>query len=123
MNKKTLSPLEQEIMVVVWNLKKCHAREVLNKLKKPLAYTTIATILQRLYKKGMVGKTSEGNIFVYSPKSTSEEYSKKIAKSFLLNFFESFGDSAIVSFAESVESLPKNKKAEFLNLLNSHNEA
>lgn len=123
MNKNALSPLEQEIMVVVWELKKCHAREVLNRLKRPLAYTTIATILQRLYKKGMVIKTNEGIVSTYSPNSSSEEYSKKIAKSFLLNFFESFGDSAIVSFAESVESLPKNKKEEFLSLLNSHNEA
>ncbi|OGD81605.1 hypothetical protein A2572_04475 [Candidatus Collierbacteria bacterium RIFOXYD1_FULL_40_9] len=122
MIERKLSPLEQEVMVVVWKLKKCHARDVVKKFEKvkPLAYTTVATLLDRLYKKGMVKRKSEGNVFVFSPKSSSEEYSKKIAKSFFNNFFDSFGESAIVSFAESVESLPKEKKEDLLKLLGTH---
>ncbi|OGD73630.1 hypothetical protein A3K29_05940 [Candidatus Collierbacteria bacterium RIFOXYB2_FULL_46_14] len=117
-----LSPLEQEVMVVVWDLKKCHVRDVVNKFgkAKPMAYTTVATLLDRLYKKGMVNKRNEGMAFVFSPKSTSEEYSKKIAKSFLNNFFDSFGESATVSFAKSVESLQKEKREELLRLLGTH---
>lgn len=122
MTQKKLSPLEQETMVIVWSLKSCHVREVMNKFKKPLAYTTVATLLQRLHKKGMVCRKNEGSVFIYSPNSTSVDYSKKIAKSFLHNFFDSFGESAMVSFAESVDSLPKVKREELLKLLTSHHE-
>lgn len=121
--KKKLSPLEQEIMITVWELKKCHAREVMNEMKKPLAYTTVATLLQRLYKKGMVNRKTEGVGYVYFPKSTSEQYSKNLAKSFVHNFFESFGESAAVSFAESVENLPKERREVLLKLLKPSNES
>ncbi len=122
MTQKKLSPLEQEAMIIVWNLKSCHVREVMNKFKKPLAYTTVATLLLRLYKKDMVSRKNEGSTWLYSPKSSSESYGKKMAKSFMVNFFESFGESAIVSFAESVESLPRKKREELLKLLTNHNE-
>lgn len=109
-------------MIVVWELKKCHARDVVSKFgkTKPLAYTTVATLLDRLYKKGMVSRKIKESVFVYSAKSTSEEYGKKIAKSFLNNFFDSFGESAMVSFAESVESLPKKKREDLLRLLRTY---
>jgi len=122
MIQKRLSPLEQEVMIVVWELKSCHARDIVSKFEKtkPLAYTTVATLLDRLYKKGMVNRKNEGSVFVFSPKSTSEEYSKKIAKFFLNNFFDSFGESAMVSFAESVESLPRKKREDLLRLLRTY---
>lgn len=124
MKYKILSPLEQEVMNIVWELKSCHIRNVLEKIgkTKPLAYTTVATLLQRLYEKGMVNRKSEGLAFAYSPRFTRKEYCKNIAKSFLHNFFKSFGESAIVSFAESVENLPKKKRKDFLKLLGTHYE-
>ena len=82
----------------------------------------MATLLQRLYEKGMVHRESEGLAFVYSPKLTRKKYSKNIAKSFLHNFFKSFGEPAIVSFAESVESLPKKKREDLLKLLDTYYE-
>lgn len=125
MQYKILSPLEQEVMGVVWELKNCRIRHILEKIgeTKPLAYTTVATLLHRLYEKGMVGRKSEGLSFVYCPKYTREEYGKTVAKSFLHNFFKSFGESAIASFADSVESLPKKKRNDFLKLLSEYHEA
>ena len=122
MQRKTLSPLEQEVMNIVWELNNCQVKNVMEKLSKnkPLAYTTVATLLQRLYEKGMVRRKSEGLAFVYSPKYTQEEHGKTVAKSFLRNFFKSFGESAMVSFAESVESLPKKKRKDFLKLLGTY---
>ena len=124
MQRKPSSPLEQEVMNIVWKLNNCQVKNVMEKLSKnkPLAYTTVATLLQRLCEKGMVRRKSEGLAFVYSPKYTQEEYGKTIAKSFLRNFFKSFGKSAMISFAESVESLPKKKREDFLKLLGTHYE-
>lgn len=122
MQQKNLSDLEQEIMNIVWNLKKCKVRDVLYQVseKKKLAYTTVATILQRLHDKGLVKKEGEGIAITYSPKLSRENFSKSMASSFLKKFISSYGDTAIASFVESVEDLPKDKKEYFLRLLEEY---
>lgn len=124
MKTKLLSELEQELMNIVWECGGCSVRDVLGKLKgkKQLAYTTVATILQRLYEKGLVIRTDNKFVIRYSPKLSKENYSKKMAKTFITKFFSSFGDAAIASFADSIETLPKEKKDYFLKLLKKQNE-
>ena len=119
MPQKVLSPLEQEVMNIVWELKECSIREVVVNLnqEKKLAYTTVATLLQRLFEKGLVSKTSHSIVLSYAPKVTKEMYGKKMAKSFIHTFISSFGEAAIVSFAESIDKLPKDKKNYLLQLL------
>lgn len=121
---KSLSPLDQEIMNIVWNCQTCSVREVLEQIRKEkeLAYTTVATILTRLYDKGLLKRSEKNSIVYYSPKISRQDFGKKVAGSFFTNFFQSFGDTAIASFAESIEELPKEKKAYFLKLLEKHNE-
>ena len=122
MKSKALSDLEQDAMNIIWEYGHCSVRDVLERInkKKKLAYTTIATILQRLYDKGLVTRTNNEVVFYYSPKLSKENYSKNMARSFIAKFFNSFGDTAISSFAESIEELPKNKKEYFLKLLIKH---
>jgi len=124
MKLKALSELEQEVMNVVWEINTCSVRAVLKRIskKKNLAYTTIATILQRLYEKGLVVRNNKDFVVHYSPKVSKEAYGKSIAGSFLTTFFQSFGDTAIASFAESIVELSKEKKDYFLKLLEKSNE-
>lgn len=122
MKTTSLGELEQQIMDIVWERKQCSAREVLTKLEKnkKLAYTTVATILQRLYEKGLVKRTDDNSGYIYSPKLSKESYSRNIARSFLKKFINSFGDTAIASFAQSVDKLPTKKREYFLKLLEEH---
>lgn len=123
MVQKSMSKLEQEVMAIVWKCKSCSVRDVMAKLYNTrLAYTTVATILQRLYKKGIVARKEQGVSFVYLPKVTKETYAKKLAQVFMRNFYSAFNDTAIVSFAESIETLPKEKKSYFLKLLQDKND-
>ena len=124
MKVKALSELELEVMNVVWDLKACAVRDVLAQISKDkeLAYTTIATILQRLYDKGLVSRNNRDFVVNYTPKISKAQYSKAVAGSFFTKFFDSFGDAAIASFAESVDELPKEKKEYFLRLLEKSNE-
>ena len=109
-------------MDIVWEKKSCSAREILMILKKErkIAYTTVATILQRLHDKGFLTRKENKSGYVYSPKLSKERYSKNVAQSFLRNFIISFGDTAIASFAESVDKLPQKKKKYFLKILEEH---
>lgn len=125
MKQKHLSDLEQEIMNIVWTLDVCSVRDVLDVINKDrhLAYTTVATILQRLHEKGLVTKKGEGLAFLYSPKLSKEIYSKNLAQSFISKFFNSFGDLGLASFAESIDKLPKKKKEYLLELLENYDKA
>ena len=112
MAQKSMSKLEQEVMAIIWKCKSCSVRDVMSKLSNTkFAYTTVATILQRLYKKGIVARKERGISFIYLPKVTKETYAKKLAQVFVKNFYSAFSDTAIVSFAESIETLPKEKKS------------
>ena len=118
---KHLSPLEQEVMNIVWNFKQCTVRDVLGKLKsKKLAYTTASTILTRLYEKGMLEKLGKDFVIIYKPKLQKKEYGKKLTKLFMQTFFTNFGNVAVSSFAESIEELPENKKEYLLKLLKEY---
>jgi predicted transcriptional regulator len=72
MQQKALSPLEQEAMNIVWQLKECSIRDVMERINqdKKLAYTTVATLLQRLVEKGFVHKNTETSVLSYTPTLT-----------------------------------------------------
>lgn len=123
MKQKQLSQLEQQVMQIVWQDRACSVRDVLSKLHKKYAYTTVATILQRLNTKGLVNKKYQKEGYIYSPKISKESYSKNIAQIFLKKFVDSFGDTAVASFAESIDKLPDKKRKYFLSILNEYDKS
>lgn len=62
---QTLTPLELEIMQVLWEDGACTVSEVQPKLKGDLAYTTVQTMLNVLLKKDKVTREPEGRAFRY----------------------------------------------------------
>lgn len=122
MKSATLGKLEQQIMDIVWKSKSCSARDVLTKIEKDkkLAYTTVATILQRLYDKGLLNRKESASGHTYSPKVSKEKYTQNVAHSFLKNFINSFGDTAIASFADSIDKLPEKKRKYFIEILDEY---
>jgi len=69
-----LGPLENEVMSVLWSRCRSNVREVVNDLARPLAYTTIMTTLDRLFKKGMLRREKEDRAFLYTPAFSREEW-------------------------------------------------
>lgn len=62
---QTLTPLELEIMQVLWEQGACTVSEVQPRLKGDLAYTTVQTMLTVLLKKEKVTREAEGRAFRY----------------------------------------------------------
>lgn len=122
MKTASLGELEKQVMDILWDKQSSSTRDILSRLEKQkkLAYTTVATILQRLYDKGFVVRKENKSGYLYSPKLTKEKYSNNIAQSFLKNFINSFGDTAIASFADSIENLPQDKKDQLLKLIDEN---
>jgi predicted transcriptional regulator len=77
--KMELGPLEERLLRALW---KCHSatvRELIDDYNIHLAYTTVMTTLDRLYKKNLLNRVVEGRAFRYSPRQTQEEMQKEAA--------------------------------------------
>jgi predicted transcriptional regulator len=71
-----LGPLEQELLSALWMRGSATVREMLDAGGIKLAYTTVMTTLDRLYKKQLLNRSAEGRAFRYSPRYTQEELEK-----------------------------------------------
>lgn len=122
MKAKRISDLEQEVMNIVWSKGESTIRDVFDTLTqyRQFAYTTVATLLNRLYAKGLLKRDTKDNIVYFSPKISKESYGKKVANVFFSRFFDAFGDTAVASFAQSLDKLPKDKKEDILQRLSDY---
>ena len=62
-----LTPLELEIMHVLWETGPANVQSVQQKLKRELAYTTVQTMLNILHRKGKVRRTLKDRAYFYKP--------------------------------------------------------
>ncbi len=77
--KTQLGPLEQQLLEELWKCKNATVRELLDYSDLKLAYTTVMTTLDRLYKKQLLDRVADGRAFRYSPRHTQEELKKAAA--------------------------------------------
>jgi predicted transcriptional regulator len=74
-----LGALEREVMAVVWKAGDINVREACERLESPVAYTTVMTTMDRLFKKRLLTRRKVGRAFVYSATATREEMEGAVA--------------------------------------------
>ncbi len=84
-----LGPLEQQLLHKLWLQGNATVRELLADGKINLAYTTVMTTVDRLYKKGLLDRVAEGRAFRYTPRHTSEELQRVTALESILQLLGS----------------------------------
>lgn len=71
-----MGELEAQVLAVLWDTDAWMTpREVLDRLPPapPVVYSTVMTILRRLWKKGILERRAEGKAFAYHPLQGREE--------------------------------------------------
>ncbi|MBZ5682190.1 MAG: BlaI/MecI/CopY family transcriptional regulator [Acidobacteriia bacterium] len=74
-----LGPLEQRLLEALWARGSATVRELLEDGHQDLAYTTVMTTLDRLFKKSVLTREAEGRAFRYAPRYTREELHREAA--------------------------------------------
>jgi predicted transcriptional regulator len=74
-----LGTLERPVMEIVWGAEEVTVRDVQGKLLRPVAYTTVMTTLDRLFKKGFVARRRSGRAFVYRATGSREQTEAAVA--------------------------------------------
>lgn len=79
-----LGPLERKVMGLIWRRPEKAAevsvRDIQVAFEGRLAYTTLMTTLDRLHKKGLLNRRKEGRAFFYSPRFSSDEFERGVAR-------------------------------------------
>jgi len=81
-----LGPLELQVMEVVWSSGKSSVRDVVERLESRLAYTTVMTTLDRLFKKGLLNRYKAERAFVYTARVSNQEWERQRAGDLVAGF-------------------------------------
>jgi BlaI family transcriptional regulator, penicillinase repressor len=74
-----LGPLEERLLESLWQRGNATVRELIEDGHQDLAYTTVMTTLDRLFKKGLLAREAEGRAFRYTPSVTREQLHREVA--------------------------------------------
>jgi predicted transcriptional regulator len=108
----TLTPQELAIMKVVWRLEKATVREVYEALrdKRPVAYTTVMTMMKILEEKGYLKKTRVERAYLYRPAQPRQKVIGSMVRDFLDRVFDGAAAPLLVQLARDGR-LTKDEKA------------
>ncbi len=98
---KKLTNKEEEIMKILWRLKKAFVKEVLAEIpeEKP-HYNTLSTIIRNLEDKGYVGHKAYGNTHQYYPLISKEVYRKSFMNTAINDYFNNSYKGLVSYFAK-----------------------
>lgn len=100
------SPLEQDILELLWQRKSMRVREIYEKLrnKRKLALSSVAVLLDRFHEKNIVERKIEtargGMRYIYSPKQDRTGFEKSVVEQAVNKLIEKFGKVAVSYFDE-----------------------
>lgn len=120
---RELTNAEEDVMRVLWRLKKAFVKDILAELpaldstgQKP-AYNTVSTIIRILEKKEIVGYTAYGKTHEYYPLIEEDEYRRFQTEQLMTNYFDG-SLKQLVSFFVKERNLSLNEADEIIALLN-----
>jgi predicted transcriptional regulator len=112
-----LTVKEEEVMQVLWDLEKALVRDIINRLpNSQQPYTTVASIVRILEKKGFVSHKPYGKTHEYFPLISKAEYRKRKFKGLITQYFDNSVES-VVSFLAKEEKLSPKELEELTRLI------
>jgi BlaI family transcriptional regulator, penicillinase repressor len=101
-NNIELTRAEEQVMQILWKLEKGFIKDILEYFEEPIpAYTTVATFMKILEKKGFVSHESIGNAHKFYPLISKEEYSKTHLNSIFNRYFKSSIKDVVTFFSDN----------------------
>jgi predicted transcriptional regulator len=107
--QKPLTPVELELMHIVWRQGEVSVADVLAALppERKLAYTSVSTVLRILEQKGVVRSRKEGRGHLYSAKVPREEYEAQSVRHLVETVFDGTPSALVARLVEAVPLAPE----------------
>ena len=116
-----LTPLELEIMDVLWQTGPANVQTVQQGLKRELAYTTVQTMLNILHRKGKVKRTLKERAYFYKPAISRKQIVSQTITDLVDRLFGGSVESLVMSLVET-KHLDAEKLARLNQLLEESRE-
>jgi predicted transcriptional regulator len=102
-----LGELEAAIMQLIWQRGEVTVREVWEALQasRPLAYTTVMTVMSRLVPKGVLATRKQGKTYFYRATATPNDFVAQRARLAVREVLSSFGDLALSQFLRELDGM------------------
>jgi len=96
-DKDTLTPLELQVMQVIWRLGPSDVNAVQGGLEQQLAYTTVQTMLNILHRKGKLKRTLHGRAFEYAAAETEAKAHSHALRDLVKRMFAGSSEQLVMS--------------------------
>ncbi len=102
-----LGELEAAIMQIIWQHEEMTVREVWETLQptRPIAYTTVMTVMSRLVPKGVLVARKQGKTYYYRAANTGDQLVQQRAQQAVQEVLANFGEAAIAQFLRQLEQV------------------
>ena len=102
-----LTPLELEIMHVLWETGPANVQTVQQHLERELAYTTVQTMLNILHRKGKVKRTLKDRAYFYKPAVSRSQVVGQHMSDIVDRLFGGSVESLVMSLVETKHLTPR----------------
>ncbi len=112
-----LSKSEEDLMQIVWRLGEATVGNFLEEITEPKPpYTTLASMIKNLEKKNYLTSKRYGNVYVYQPAITEENYKKAFMGNVVQDYFKN-SYKEMVSFFVKDEKISAQELKEIIDLI------
>ncbi len=116
-----LTPQEEELMQVIWQFGEGSVKTFLQEMPDPKPpYTTLASTIKNLEKKGFVKSYLSGNTYIYTQFVTHEEYKHIFMQGFIQSYFNNSYKEMVNFFVQQKKLKPKDLQ-EIIEMIESKN--
>jgi predicted transcriptional regulator len=106
-----LTPQEEDAMRAVWKTGEGNVKLFLENMDDPKPpYTTLASTIKNLEKKGLLASRLVGNAYLYTPSITEGEYKKNFMSGVVKNYFDNSYKELVNFFVQQKKLSPKELK-------------
>ena len=113
-----LTPQEEQLMIAIWKVGEGHVKAYMEHIENPPPYTTVASTVKNLEKKGYVQGRLFGNPYVYKPVVTEDEYKKKFMGNVVKDYFSN-SYKELVNFFVDQKKLSAQELKEIVKMIES----
>ena len=106
-----LGTLERRVIEIVWERDEVTVRDVHAQLEGHVAYTTVMTTLDRLFKKGLLDRTKRSRAFAYSARASREELDAAVANDVVSGLLANDWSAPLPFLSNLVEEVGKRDRA------------
>ncbi len=111
-----LTHAEEEAMQAVWRTGEGNVKAFMEKMDTPAPYTTVASVIKNLEKKGYLTSRLVGNAYLYKPAIAEDDYKQKFMGNVVKEYFDN-SYKELVSFFVEQKKLSASELKEIIDLI------